>query len=92
MRAAWDPKKAKANYSKHGVRFSDAEGVLFDPLALTREDPRAEGEARFISIGVDFVGEIVVVVYTDQGEDLRLISARRATRGERHLYEEGIRF
>lgn len=92
MRGVWDPRKAKANFAKHGVRFSDAEGVLFDPLALTREDTGAEGEARFVSIGVDFVGNVVVVVYAHEGEDLRLISARRASRGERRLYEEGIRF
>ena len=65
--------------------------VIIDPLALTREDTRAEGEARFVSIGRDHVGQVVVVVFAEQGEDLRLISARRASRGERRQYEEGIR-
>ena len=46
MRVAWDPLEASANLRKHGIRFSDAEGVLFDPNAITREDPTAEGERR----------------------------------------------
>lgn len=91
MRVIWDPRKARANFQKHGVRFSDAEGVLFDPNALTAEDPIAEGEQRFVSIGMDPLGRILVVVYTHRGEDLRLISARRATRKERQQYEAGIR-
>jgi hypothetical protein len=91
VRIVWDPDKARSNYRKHGVRFSDAEAVLFDPLALTHEDQRSEGEARFVSIGMDHVGRIVVVVYAPRGEELRLISARVASRKERHQYEEGIR-
>lgn len=51
MRVLWDPRKARANFQKHGVRFSDAEGALFDPNALTVEDPTAEEEQRFVSIG-----------------------------------------
>ena len=79
MSTVWDPVKARANFRKHGVRFSDAEGVLLDPNAITVDD-RAEEEPRFISIGLDVVGRIVVVVYTYRGEDVRLISARLATR------------
>ena len=48
-----DPAKAAANLKKHGVSFSDAEGVLEDPLAVTVEDPNAEGEQRFITVGLD---------------------------------------
>jgi uncharacterized protein len=92
MRAIWDPVKAKANLEKHGVRFSDAELVLYDPHGVTIEDSAAEGEQRHISIGLDAVGRILVVVYTYRGEDVRLISARLATRMERRYYEEGIRF
>jgi uncharacterized DUF497 family protein len=64
MDVRWDPAKAKANFRKHGVRFSDAESVLFDPLGLSMEDAEAEGEQRFISIGRDSVGRVLVVVYT----------------------------
>ena len=89
-RVEWDPEKAASNLSKHGVRFSDAEAVLFDPLALTREDPRARGEQRFVTIGADTSGRIVVIVYSHRGQRIRLISARPATRNERKAYEEGV--
>ncbi len=90
MRIVWDPPKAEANLRRHGIRFSDAEGVLFDPNALTEEDENVEGEQRFVSIGLDPLGRVLVVVYTFRGEDIRLISARRATRRERRAYEAGI--
>ena len=87
MTIAFDPNIAAANFQKHGVRFSDAEFVLFDPMALTREDNDAEGEERFISIGADATGRLLVVVYTYRGDDVRLISARLATTKERDAYE-----
>ena len=90
MTIIWDPAKAEANVRKHGIRFADAEGVLFDPNALTEEDEHLEDEQRFVSIGLDPVGRLLVVVYTFRGEDIRLISARRATRQERRAYEAGI--
>jgi len=90
MRTTWDPQKAATNLAKHGVRFSDAELVLYDPLAVTVEDEDAEDEQRLVTIGVDAVGRILVVVYTLRGDDLRLISARQATRRERRAYEEGV--
>lgn len=83
----FDPAKASANLRKHGVSFSDAEGVLQDPLALTIEDPDAVGERRYVTIGLGSAGEILVVVYTERGGCCRLISARRATRNERKAYE-----
>lgn len=86
----WDPAKAAANRSKHGVCFADAELVLYDPLALTMEDPHAEGENRFVSLGRDATGRITVVVYTYRDDHVRLISARRATRQEQRIYEKGI--
>lgn len=90
MKVVWDPAKAAANLRKHGVRFSDAEGALFDPLALTVEDG-ADEERRFVTIGVDAIGRLVVLAYTYRGADVRLISARLATRRERQQYEKGIR-
>ena len=92
MRIEWIPRKAASNLRKHGIRFSDAETVLFDPVAITRDDPGSRGEVRFVTVGVDALGRIVVVVYAYRGDDIRLISARRATRREREQYEEGIRF
>ena len=87
MKISFDPKKAASNFRKHGVRFSDAESVLFDPTALTREDKAAEGEQRFVTIGTDATGTILVVVFTYRGEEIRLISARRASAKERAYYE-----
>jgi uncharacterized protein len=82
-----DPSKAAANLKKHGVSFADAEGALFDPLALTVEDIGAVGERRFVTVGLGSAGELLVVVYTYRGNEPRLISARRATRKERKAYE-----
>jgi uncharacterized DUF497 family protein len=90
MNIAWDWRKAVANRGKHGIRFSDAEAILFDPNAITREDPVVRDEQRFISVGTDALGRILVVVYAHRGDEIRLISARRATRKERTQYEEGI--
>lgn len=61
--------------------------VLFDQMALTREDRDAEGEQRFVSIGMDATGRLLVVVFTYRGEEIRLISARPATARERECYE-----
>ena len=90
MEVVWDPEKARSNQKKHGVRFSDAEMVLFDSNALTREDTTSEGEQRFVTVGMDSLSRIFVVVYTYRGEDIRLISARPATSREKKQYEEGI--
>lgn len=87
MRFTFDPAKAAANLNKHGISFADAEGVLADPLAITIEDPNAAGERRFIAVGCGLAGELLVVVYTERGDEYRLISARRATRKERKDYE-----
>ena len=90
MKVTWDPIKARANLAKHDVRFSDAESVLFDPGALTREDEDTEGEQRFVCVGSDAMGRVLTVVYSYQGGGIRMISARQATRTERRTYEERI--
>lgn len=87
MRFEYDPDKAAANLGKHRVSFADAEGVFQDPLAVTVEDPDAQGEQRFVAVGLGSAGELLVVVYTEHGDTCRLISARRATRKERKQYE-----
>jgi uncharacterized protein len=83
----FDPEKAAANEAKHGVTFAEAEPVLFDLMGLTREDDDAEGEARFVTVGVGALGRVLVVVWTERGGDYRLISARVATPTERRKYE-----
>ena len=87
MQFQYDPAKAAANVQKHGVSFADAEGVLKDPLALTIEDPYAQGEQRYVAIGLGSAGELLVVVYAEREGEYRLISARRATRREHKAYE-----
>ena len=91
MSIAWDGRKAEENLAKHRIDFADAELVLADPLALTIEDPDAEGEQRLITVGADAFGRILAVVYTHRGEaEVRLISARRAAKKERGAYARGI--
>jgi uncharacterized DUF497 family protein len=87
VRFQYDPAKAAANLKKHGVSLADAESVLADPLAVTVEDPDAEGEARFVTVGLGSAGELLVAVWTERDGECRLISARRATRKERKDYE-----
>lgn len=87
MRVQYDPAKATTNLQKHGVSFADAEGVFADPLAVSMEDSDAQSERRFVSIGLGSAGELLVVIYTERGNEYRLISARRATRKERKQYE-----
>jgi uncharacterized protein len=87
MPLEYDPAKAAANLRKHGVSLADAEGVLYDPMALTIEDIDAVGERRYVTIGLGSAGDILVVVYTERGGAYRLISARRASRRERKSYE-----
>lgn len=87
MRFQYDPAKAASNLKKHGVSFADAEVVFYDPLALHRLDPDSRDEERFVAVGMGGAGIILVVVYTLRGEEIRLISARRATRHEVTSYE-----
>jgi uncharacterized DUF497 family protein len=87
MAFLYDPTKAALNVKKHGVSFSDVEGVFYDPLAIYFPDPDAEGEERFVALGLGSAGDLLVVVYTLRDDDVRLISARRATRKEIRDYE-----
>lgn len=87
MPLEWDFAKAEENRRKHGIDFADAAAVLSDPFALSREDVQAEGEQRFVTLGMDRLGRMLVVAYTYRGSRTRLISARRATRMERGEYE-----
>jgi len=90
MCVAWDPDKAIGNVDTHGILFGDAEGVLFDPRAISVEDGDARAEQRLITIGMDHLGRILVVVYTYRDDVIRMISARRSTRNERKSDESGI--
>ncbi|HEV8262342.1 MAG TPA: BrnT family toxin [Burkholderiales bacterium] len=84
----WDPDKAASNLRKHGVDFADAVGVLEDPRAVTIPDDAAD-EERYVTVGMDLLGRVLVVCWTWRNDDVRLISARKADAHERHAYEEG---
>lgn len=86
----WDEGKARTNEKKHGVTFFEAASVFRDPLALTIFDPLHSGEEdRFVSLGESHEGRLLVVVFTERGDNIRIIGAREATRRERKKYEEG---
>jgi hypothetical protein len=89
MKVVWDIKKAAANIRKHGgIEFSHAATVLDDPMAITIEDKQHD-EQRFVTIGLDLLGRVLVVVYAYAGtEEIRLISARKASPKERRAYEK----
>jgi uncharacterized protein len=86
MSIEFDPAKARANLRKHGVSFAHAEQALRDPMALTIEDPDSRSEQRFVTVGADALGRVLVVVHTQREERTRLISARKASRGEADKY------
>jgi uncharacterized DUF497 family protein len=91
MEFEWDEAKRRANYKKHGLDFRDAEKV-FQEVTITAEDKRQDyGEKRFISLG-RLEDIVVVVVYTERSEKIRLISMRRANQKERRAYEEKVSF
>lgn len=89
MEYEWDENKANSNYYKHKIYFADAVSVFTDDFALNILDEHPE-EERFITIGIDAFGRVLVVVYTWRGNDkIRLISARKATKFEKKQYEQG---
>jgi len=83
----WDPDKARANLRKHRVDFADAIGVFEDPRALTRDDPHPR-EERAVTLGLDLLGRLLVVSWTWRDEDIRIISARPASRSETRQYQK----
>ena len=90
MAIEFDPDKAAANLRKHRVSFAHAEQALRDPVAVTVEDPDAEGESRFVTLGMDALGRTLVVVHTPRDEQTRIISARKASKLEALAYAKGI--
>ena len=90
FRYEWDPRKAAANLTKHGVSFEEAASVFNDPLAITFSDPdHSVAEERLLSFGLSNKGRLLAIISTERGSALRIISARKATRRERGIYEQG---
>ena len=88
MKFEWDPHKAQENFLSHGLSFEEATTIFGDPLAGTIPDPdHSEGEARFLTIGWTANGRLIVVSHSEEGDTIRIISAREATSHERKQYE-----
>lgn len=89
MEIEFDPDKAAANPVNHeGVTFDEARHVLLDPFALTREDLDANGEQRFVTLGMGGRGRVLVAVWMLRGDRIRLISAWKANQPQRRRYEQ----
>ena|SRR5438128_7827305 len=89
LRFNWDRDKAAANLRKHGVDFHEAATAFGDPLSITVPDPEHSiGEERWLLVGQSVARRLVVVAHTEQGDEIRIINARPATRRERQTYEE----
>ena len=90
MKFEWDTAKATANLSKHSVSFDEGATIFLDQLALSGPDPdHSVGESRYITFGMSSLGRLLAVSHTHRPGGIRIISARRITRAERKIYEEG---
>jgi uncharacterized protein len=84
----WGSQKAESNRRKHGINFDEAATVFKDSLAFIFDDVHSGEENREIIIEHSFSGQLLLVCFTQRGEEIRIISARMATRYERQDYEE----
>jgi len=89
LKFEWNTNKANLNEKKHGVSFEEASSVLSDLLSITITDPlHREDEERLVTIGQSNKRRTLVVVHTERGDAIRLISARLANTHEQNRYEE----
>jgi uncharacterized protein len=87
---SWDDRKAASNLSKHRISFSDASTIFDDPLAITYPDgEHSNGETRYLTFGLSANGKVLLVSHIETNEGIRIISARKADRAERKIYEQG---
>ncbi|HEV7784053.1 MAG TPA: BrnT family toxin [Thermoanaerobaculia bacterium] len=90
MEFEWDPRKAATNLRKHSVSFDEAASVFLDQLAVSGPDPdHSARESRYITFGMSSLGRLLAICHGYRLGAIRIISARRVTRTERKLYEEG---
>lgn len=90
MNFQWDKGKAESNLKKHGVRFADAVQVFEDDYAWTYEDDAADSEQVWLTLGMTDAG-CLVVVWTERFDDnIRVISARKATSHEKKGYQKEV--
>ncbi|MCE0522064.1 MAG: BrnT family toxin [Methylacidiphilales bacterium] len=91
LRFEWDDNKDRSNLLKHSVSFAEASTVFGDPNSITISDAaHSLAEARYVILGRSYTGKLMVVVHTERGENIRIISARAANRRERRTYEENF--
>ena len=89
MNFLWHAKKAASNFNKHEINFDEASTVFLDALSITGADPdHSQGELRWLTFGTSKQGNFLAVSHLDEGEDVRIISARAGTKSERKLYEK----
>ena len=89
LRFIWNRDKAAANLRKHGVSFDEAMMAFNDPLSIAVPDPdHSTAEQRWLLVGHTTAGRLLVVAHSEAADEIRIISARPATRRERHAYEE----
>lgn len=90
MNFVWDGKKAASNLKKHSISFDEASTVFLDVLSMTGADPdHSQGEQRWLTFGTSKQGSFLAISHTDEGENVRIISARAGEKSERKLYEKG---
>jgi len=88
LKFIWEPQKAIINLKKHGVSFAEASTAFEDVLSLNIDDPlHSSDEERMVLIGMSFKNRLIIVVHTERGDNIRIISARKATKKERKYYE-----
>lgn len=89
----WDERKADSNLKKHGISFNEAMTVFEDTLSLTFDDPiHSNSEERYLTIGYSCQNRLLLVVNTERRDNIRIISARKATKNERKIYEQNNEF
>ena len=85
----WDDEKARTNLQKHGIGFDEASTIFDDPLFITAlDDEHSIDEERYITIGLSSKQRILMVAHTERNENIRIISARKATKNEEKFYAE----
>ena len=90
MNFVWDPGKAATNLKKHGIGFEEASTIFLDTLSITGIDSEhSRVEERWLTFGVSSQGKFLIVSHADEGDSVRIISARTGSKSERRLYEEG---
>ena len=88
----WDQNKAKKNIRIHGISFDEASTAFRDSLSLTIYDPlHSDEEDRFVLIGNSYKNRLLVVVHSERGDNIRIISARKTNKNERKYYEENTK-